>query len=38
MSGALLTTLGGFALVLLAAAAIPPLTTRLRLPAATLQA
>ena len=38
MSGALLTTIGGFALVLLAVAALPPLTTRLRLPAATLQA
>jgi CPA1 family monovalent cation:H+ antiporter len=38
MSGALLTTIGGFALVLLAVAALPLLTTRLRLPAATLQA
>jgi CPA1 family monovalent cation:H+ antiporter len=38
MTGALLTTIGGFALVLLAVATIPPLTTRLRLPTATLQA
>ncbi len=38
MSGPLLTTIAGFALVLLAVAAIPVLGARLRLPVATLQA